>query len=251
MRIRFKRNKISEGVAALSTELATRGHNSKLLRINNSRYRQRSSDLLINWGATEGTGLNRHAYLAVDKLQAFNCMGYAGVNTPDYTDSMEEALGWIDGGNTVVCRTLSRGSSGDGIVLASSVSDLVQAPLYTKYIKKKHEYRVHVFNEEVIDVARKARRHSVDDEDVNWQIRTHENGFVYSREGLAVVSPRLASLAVLAVDALHLDFGAVDIIYNEHAGEYYVLEVNTACGMEGTTVQRYADAIEQYIEEEM
>jgi len=49
-------------------------------------------------------------------------------------------------------------------------------------------------------------------------------------------------VALAAVSALGLDFGAVDIIYNEHENQYYVLEVNTAPGLEGTTVEKYAEA---------
>ena len=50
-------------------------------------------------------------------------------------------------------------------------------------------------------------------------------------------------LAISAVDSLGLDFGAVDIIWNESEDQYYVLEVNTAPGVEGTTLQKYTEAI--------
>ena len=46
-----------------------------------------------------------------------------------------------------------------------------------------------------------------------------------------------------AIKALGLDFGAVDIIYNEAEDQHYVLEVNTAPGLEGTTLQKYTEAI--------
>ena len=49
------------------------------------------------------------------------------------------------------------------------------------------------------------------------------------------------TIAVNAVKALGLDFGAVDIIYNEKENQYYVLEVNTAPGLEGTTLIKYAE----------
>jgi hypothetical protein len=41
---------------------------------------------------------------------------------------------------------------------------------------------------------------------------------------------------------LELDFGAVDLIWNENQNVVYVLEVNTAPGMEGTTLENYCDA---------
>jgi glutathione synthase/RimK-type ligase-like ATP-grasp enzyme len=46
----------------------------------------------------------------------------------------------------------------------------------------------------------------------------------------------------MAVAALGLDFGGVDVIWNERRQMAYVLEVNTACGLEGQTVNDYAEA---------
>ena len=40
----------------------------------------------------------------------------------------------------------------------------------------------------------------------------------------------------------NLDFGAVDLIWNEHENKCYVLEVNSAPGIEGTTLQQYVTA---------
>lgn len=53
--------------------------------------------------------------------------------------------------------------------------------------------------------------------------------------------------AIKAVNALGLDFGAVDIVTEKNTGIPYVLEVNTAPGNEGTTTQKYVDSIIEYI----
>ena len=74
-------------------------------------------------------------------------------------------------GNTVVARTILNGNSGAGIVLVENEEQLVDAPLYTVYIPKKQEYRVHVFRGQVLDVQRKARKQDVPDDEVNWKIR--------------------------------------------------------------------------------
>ena len=37
-----------------------------------------------------------------------------------------------------------------------------------------------------------------------------------------------------------LTFGAIDVIWNEHQQKAFVLEINTAPGIEGTTVEKYA-----------
>ncbi|MNY63636.1 hypothetical protein D3C86_2006230 [compost metagenome] len=47
---------------------------------------------------------------------------------------------------------------------------------------------------------------------------------------------------MLAVNAIGLTFGAVDVIWNEYRHQAYVLEVNTAPGLTGTTLEKYAEA---------
>jgi D-alanine-D-alanine ligase-like ATP-grasp enzyme len=58
-----------------------------------------------------------------------------------------------------------------------------------------------------------------------------------------VVEPAgLRELGVAAVAAVGLDFGAVDIIWNQTQDRCYVLEINTAPGLCNTTCQKYAEA---------
>ncbi len=77
---------------------------------------------------------------------------------------------------------------------------------------------------------------------VNWKIRSYANGFLFSRYGIYPSEAR-DQLAVKAVAALGLDFGAVDLI--EDKGKFYVLEVNTAPGIEDEMVPIYAEAIKE------
>lgn len=144
----------------------------------------------------------------------------------------------------IVCRTILTGHSGAGIVIADCRDDLVDAPLYVQYVKKKDEYRIHVGMSDgeasVISVQRKARRLSVPDDEVNWQVRNLSGGFVFVREG---VSPPdiVIEVARNCLRETGLDFGAVDVIYNEYEEKAYVLEINTAPGLEGQTVEDYAN----------
>jgi D-alanine-D-alanine ligase-like ATP-grasp enzyme len=142
-------------------------------------------------------------------------------------------------GATVFCRTLTRAHSGRGIHIATAPEQIVDAPLYTKYIKKQKEFRVHVFKNKVIDLQEKRR--STDSPDSSFLIRNHANGFVFCRDDIVEPAP-LRITAILAVKALGLDFGAVDVIYNHHYEACYVLEVNTAPGLEGTTLESYSKA---------
>lgn len=249
MRFRFERSAISEGLRSLQDELTLRGHDVKLLRIGNTTsYRPLKDHMVINWGNSNPRihcHLNASSRIGSDKVACFQALARHGIASPDFTHNCDVAKQWIDEGSQVVCRTLSRSSSGAGIVMAENASELVTAPLYTRYIKKSDEYRVHVVGSKVIDQQRKARNTEVPDEDVDWQVRTHDNGFIYMRENVDL-PPHALLLAIEAARACSLEFGAVDLIYNKHYDSYYVLEINTAPGLTGTTVSKYADAFEEY-----
>lgn len=202
---------------------------------------------IINWGNSErrfnGTYINQPEQVAVasDKLRSAKAFNDYGTPQPDFTEDRDVAKEWAAEG-TVVCRKLLRASCGRGIVLAESPDMVVPAPLYVKYIKKADEYRVHVFAGQVIDIQQKRRRLEVPDEEVNYQIRNHHNGWVFARDGVVCPSA-VTDAAVSAVSALGLDFGAVDIGFNNHSGTPAVYEVNTAPGLEGTTLEKYYNAL--------
>jgi D-alanine-D-alanine ligase-like ATP-grasp enzyme len=166
------------------------------------------------------------------------------VVTPDWTESKEEASKWLGEGVSVVCRTKLNGHSGEGIVIASKQEEIVDAPLYTKYILKKHEYRIHVFNGKVIFQQRKARKKDVADDKVNWKVRNLAGGFIYANQDVNAPDA-CKQLAIDAVAALELHFGAVDIIWNEKQDKYYVLEINTAPGLTGSTLDAYVEAFNE------
>ncbi len=122
--------------------------------------------------------------------------------------------------------------------------ELPAAPLYTRAVENHGEYRVHVFNGEVIDYRKKSRHHDDTPEDGQNDVRTLGNGWIYRASNLARLE-RIENLAVSTIAALGLDFGAVDIIKDED-GEVMVLEVNTACGMDDVTLGNYLTAISNY-----
>lgn len=228
----------------------------------NSNYTQREDDFIVNWGCSDVEVINRivnqdyeslnfgshngelSVVVAGNKLKAFNAWKgtEVGVSLPKFTTSKAEAQGWVDRGRVVVCRHLLRASGSRGIEVIEKEGTVPDAPLYVRYIKKQEEYRVHVFCGEAIDVQRKMRKADVPDDQVNWQIRNHCNGFIFGREGVDL--PEVATqLAINAVHSLGLDFGAVDLIYNAQKGKYYLLEVNCAPGLEGSTLEYYSEAI--------
>ena len=227
---------------------------SRRIKREGSKFVGTQRKCVINWGSStlpcavqEAVVLNKHIHVkrAGNKLAAFNKMQEGGVSIPSFTEEKWEANMWINDGSAVVCREKLNGYGGDGIVMANTIHELVEAPLYTRYIKKKSEWRVHVFRDEIIMLQRKARRLDVPDDEVNWQVRNHDNGFIF--EHMEVNPPvQVVDEAVKAVKALALDFGAVDVIFNERDDAAYVLEVNCAPGLEGTTLERYSAAIKRY-----
>jgi D-alanine-D-alanine ligase-like ATP-grasp enzyme len=185
-----------------------------------------------------------------DKLTQFQRFKDAKVSSPDFTTDRAVAADWCRAGSPVVCRTLLRGSEGRGIVVAELENQLVQAPLYTRYVKKKKEFRVHVLNGKVIDVQEKRKQKDFpDDPQRDIRIRNLANGFVFCREDVREPDG-LRRLALEAVQALGYTLGAVDVVFNERLGVLYVLEVNSTPGMEGTTLQKYADEINLWYKEQ-
>jgi hypothetical protein len=171
------------------------------------------------------------------------------VSIPEYTTSIDTARGWFSTPNTFVyCRRTVTGFGGAGIVVAKTPEELVYAPLYTKGIVCRREYRVHVLCNNVIDTTRKARRMAEGDstQDCGELVRNHDANWVYQRSGFEIPEG-LRELAVSAVKACGLHFGAVDIVVEKNTGNQYVLEVNTAPGICGTTVELYKSAILNYV----
>lgn len=234
------------------------------LRLEGSRFVPRQDDVIINWGNTNPPPfprepLNQRTYCYLnapeDIARASNKLSFFELLTEgDCSDIIPSW--WVrredipDNAFPVVCRTVLNGHSGRGIVIANTRADLVPAPLYTKYIKKQSEFRIHLGHHpdgfiETIAVQQKRRSREVPDEQVNWQVRNHQNGFIYARENVNCPGAVLEA-ATSAFEASWLDFGAVDVIYNERENRAYVLEINTAPGLEGQTLTDYVEFFQQF-----
>lgn len=246
----------SRSAKALSEALEGR-----VLKLEGSRFRSRQGDVIINWGSSNEALLDSYGEQRAElndpilvssvsnKLTWFSSMKEHGLEDiiPAFWTNREDIP---DEAFPVVCRTVLNGHSGRGIVISDTPDDLVEAALYVKYIKKKEEYRIHCGvnrdgTKTVIAAQRKARREDCDEP--NWQVRNHSNGFVFVR-GDVDPHPSCTEVALQALSASGLDFGAVDVIWNEHQQRAYVLEINTAPGLEGQTVQDYAQFFTQWKE---
>lgn len=224
-----------------------------------SRFAPNTGDVIINWGNStlphwyrEGRGSRYHGgtiinhpsavAIASNKLQTFNILSNQDVSTPDWTFTQETAQQWVEEGHRVYGRQTLTGHSGQGIILFNPGDTVTPCPLYTKNTKAKYEYRVHVMAGEILDIQQKKKRESY--EGGIPGIRNHANGWVFCRSGISVPEC-VQQQAMLAVQALGLDFGAVDIGYRESTDMAFVYEVNTAPGLEGTTLTNYVTAIKR------
>jgi hypothetical protein len=117
------------------------------------------------------------------------------------------------------------------------------------YAKKEtfvKEFRVHSFKGVSIRAGIKKFTGQGEPAGVAAWVRSEKNGWTISYDGTSV-KQKHRDLAHQAIEALGLDFGAVDI--GERAdGSVVVLEVNRAPGLEGGTVPAYARAITRWAE---
>lgn len=176
----------------------------------------------------------------INKVAQFASFHREGVSAPAYATTIEAAKELPS--KQVVVRMLIDSSEGKGISICDKGELSLQAPLYTEYIPKKREFRVHVLDGKVIDTQEKKKRRGGEQQE--YQVRNTANGYVFCRDGVTPPADCHA-VALGAVQSLARTYGAVDIIYNEKRDKCYVLEVNSRPGMEGTTVKKYADAIVQ------
>ena len=233
----------------------------KISRIHhkNSKLIPRITRTIINWGtdsvnfpikllACNIVNIPTAIDTCSNKLLFFQHLkNQGGILHPSWTTSFKEASQWQQD-STIVGRKTLRGHSGRGIIFLkddnSNIEEWGSCPLWTKYIPKKDEFRVHFGFKKIIDVQQKRRKVDIPDDQVNWRVRSFHNGFVYTRENLQYQDEILA-ISQKVIDSINLDFGAIDIIWNEKKQKAYVLEVNTAPGLEGHTIEIYKQMFEE------
>jgi len=215
-------------------------------------------DVIICWGNSKTPNWGPSAYHhniptlnhwssianAVDKRRTFQCLKKEHVSAVVSTENPDTAFAWILSGQTVMARTEVKARLGQGIVVIQKPSQFVQATLYTQFEPQCNEYRVHVAFGQVINVQQKLKRNGVTADPF---IRSEANGYVFARKGI-YVPPTVFDTCAGAVQSLGLDFGAVDCLYSTTKKKSYVLEVNTAPGIDyNYGIEAYTTAFRQAI----
>ena len=249
---------VRELTSAINTKIQELRLNANVMSLvsEGSRYRSRVGDIVVNYGNRRyndsffggATVLNSVVALnrAANKVTAFQTLEAAGVSTVEYTVSQSVASDWNQ--NEIVYeRGILNGHSGEGITVRLPTEGISRAPLYTKgIVGPRREWRVHVFEGVITYVQKKIRRNGYRDlSTYREDIRNHHTGWVYSNAFTDAPPDQVLIQAHKAVSALGLNFGAVDLISkNTNA---WVLEVNTAPGLTGTTLETYTHNIVEFV----
>jgi len=207
------------------------------------------TDLIINWGC----GVNykvrylpekwfnkREAVeIAKDKYSTLFKLKEEGISVPEFTTHSGE----LDRNYVWYARDDLRSSQGRGIRIIKPEDEVGYSPLYVKRVEGDREYRIHVFNGEVIAISKKEINPNA--EMVNQYIKNHDKGWFFKKCDIDKVHDEAKNLAINSIRALGLDFGAVDLVYDRNERKGWVLEINTAPGMEedGHVFEAYEKAL--------
>lgn len=227
-------NRPSSGALALRRGL---GNDARVVRRDPIPRQYRT---VINWGNSSPFNAGQARVinppdkvgLAVNKLSAFRVWQEADVSIPEFRTTAPT----VERGEIWLARQTLTGHSGQGISVIREGSAVPNAPLYVKYVRKSKEYRAHVVNGRVIFVQEKKRRLNFERDANQNLIRNYDNGWVFALTNEGNVPQGVHDEAIKAVNALGLDFGAVDLIVGKRDGRIVVLEINTAPGVESPTL---------------
>jgi glutathione synthase/RimK-type ligase-like ATP-grasp enzyme len=205
-------------------------------------------ETLIRWGNAAEWQYDRDRHvvnkasainLAGDKLRTLERLTEEGITVPEFQTSLPATSDGLWFGRS------RRGFGGRDIRFFESPSFAAGAEWFSRYIPNDREYRFHVVGSEVVRTQRKyLDRPELDRH--GGKIKNHANGYVF-KAPRSKLRPARFETAIAAVQALGLDFGAVDAIIDSRE-VMYVLEVNTAPACSPLTAQAYINALRQYLE---
>ncbi len=182
----------------------------------------------------------------VDKLTQYKYFKEKGLSSLEYTTSALIATEWCDA-DVVFGRKFLNSSCGKGIVVYEKGAEINagDCPVYTKYKPKKREFRVHIFKDKVVTIVEKKRKTGWNGDKKDAKIRNLEHGYIFAQQidlsdGLRT---RIEALSLAAGQVCKSDFKGVDVGYNEKKDDVFVIEVNSAPGIEGSNVGKYVQAI--------
>lgn len=201
----------------------------------------RGSEGDINWGReTARTKLNPNISNSTNKRVMRQLFAEHGVPMPKLYLTEDEIAQALSGGNTLIGRS-DKHSKGRGLWRVDSMRRVQiamrgtrkkkPATHFMEVIEAPREYRVHIFKGRSIRISEKQ---FVEDGDKDYMTVKPKHNIKHVRKA-----------AKKAIKAVGLDFGAVDILASDT--ECWVLEVNAAPGLGGSTPRLYAEVFIKYM----
>lgn len=223
---------------------------SKALRKRTDR--KLNTDVILRWGSTESFSRLR-SRLELNSLESVtntsnkhNMMGIlVGANIPtpkilfNPSDATPETLDTFrdDEGFFYV-----RGSNNE--VRYDNVVKYGDAYVSKTVANKRREYRVHVFNGEVIAIYEKIPN------DTNTKLfKAHNCHFELKNKDNCKLNLDNQQTCIDAVKSLGLLFGGVDVMRDKDQN-IFISEVNSAPALNGTNIDRYVTKIVEYINQQ-
>lgn len=157
------------------------------------------------------------------------------------------------------------------------------AQYFQNYIDIKDEFRVHVFEKKVVCAQKKVKRNNVEEAyieqhtekieniagkndrvldketlkytlgrlakenlGVDMIVRSNRKGWKFSH--VKTINKDMEKLAVKALKAIGLDFGAVDCCVDAE-GKPWIIEINSGPGLDGTTLKAYVEKFNAVVED--
>ena len=249
---------------SISSKKLAKALGCKRIAIRRETYRHPQGRKVINWGSQKlYPGIPETDYinnptaigLASNKIKTLQKLTEKDVPTLGFTLSRDEAQEKLDSMevNAIYVRHSLSTHSGKGIEVVSHGSIVPEAPLYTFDLYKWTEWRLHVGTKvqgdslvaHTIRVQQKVRRDKTKRDPGSDPVRNHGADYVFRVQDLNIPDERqLVKVGADALTALGLRFGAIDMAHT--ADGWKVIEVNTACGLDGATT---VDAYKRYFSE--
>ena len=216
----------SDGARHLVTELKRLGMD--VARLVSMGQAFKPDDLLVNWGAG---AVAWPAITVLNKRRPANKYKELQVlsknNIPCVNASLTRQPGWL-------ARRYHHHEAND------LRANLATGDYYVEYRDTEAEFRVHVWKGLSIRFGVKIPR--IPHPHPKWRSWSCGWRLAYTLDAGGEDRAAIRKLAARAVQALGLDFGAVDI-GSASKGKFFVFEVNTAPGIEGGTLVAYANKI--------
>jgi hypothetical protein len=157
----------------------------------------------------------------------------------------------VDPETVLVARHLLSSHSGNGIEIAAA-KDIGDAPLYTVLQEFEVEQRLFIVADKIVDRAQKkkmgkAKLAAIGRTSVDPHIKSHKNGWVFAKNDIHPGSPVVDWAALKAMAAIGLDFGCVDVAFNDPDNPI-VIETNSTPGFKNQeTIRLFSEALREIL----